>query len=95
MKIETPLRLNHFAGTNFRRRPRDRAADVGVLEVGRQIEGMREKHVAEEDAEGIAPARVDRRLGTAALRVIHDVVVHEGGEMDQFDDDREIEMTRR
>ena len=94
MEIETPLGLDHFSGANFGRGARDRAADLRVLEIGREVERVREKHVAEQDAERIAPARVDCRLGAAAFRVIHDVVVHQRREMDQFDDDREIDMLR-
>ena len=66
----------------------------GVVEIGREIQRMREKHIAEQNAERISPARIDRRLGAAAFRFVHDVVVHEGGEVDQFHDHREIEMAR-
>jgi hypothetical protein len=94
LQVETPLGLNHFAGTNFRRRARDGAADVGVVEVGRKVERVREKDVAKENAKRVAPACVDGRLGTAPFRIVHDVVVHESGEVNQFDDDGEIEMAR-
>ena len=95
MQIEAALRLDHFPGANFRRGPRDRAADPRVVEIGREIQRVRKKHVAEEDAERIAPARVHRRLRAAAFRVVHDVVVHQRREVNQFHDDREIDMLRR
>jgi len=55
---------------------------------------MREKHVSEKNAERVAPACVHGRLGTPPLGIVHDVVVHEGREMDQFNDDCQIQMPR-
>ena len=37
LQVETPLGLNHLAGTDFGRGPRDRPADVGIIKVGRKI----------------------------------------------------------
>ena len=51
LQVETPLGLNHLAGTNFGRGPRDRPADVGIIKVGRKIERVGEKNIAEQDAE--------------------------------------------
>ena len=92
-QVEAALCLDHFPRANLGRGPRDGATDVGVLKIGREVKGVREKDVAQQDAERVSPARVDRRLGTAAFRLVHDVVVHEGREMNQFHDHREIEVT--
>ena len=47
-----------------------------------------------DDAQRISPARVHRRLGAAPFRFVHDVVVHEGGDVNQLDDHRQIRNDR-
>ncbi len=79
-------------GTNFPRRARNDATDLGVVEVGGKIEGLRKKAIAEQNAKGISPARVDRRLRAAPFRFVHDVVVDERRDMDQFHDHGQINM---
>ena len=54
---------------------------------------MREKTIAQQHAERISPARVHRRLPATALGFVHDVVVHERGDVDQLDDDGKIDMS--
>ena len=81
VQVETPLRLNDFPGANITRRPRNRAADLGIVESGGKIERVREKGIAQQHAQGIAPASVQGWLAATALRFIHDVVVHQSGQM--------------
>ena len=51
LQIETALGLNHLAGTDLGRGPRDRPADVGIVKVSRKIKCVGEKNIAEQDAE--------------------------------------------
>ena len=92
MQIEAALGLDDFAGTNFPRRARDDAADLRVVEIGREIERLREKAIAEQHAERISPARVHGRLRAAAFGFIHDVVVHQGGDVNQLHDHRQVHV---
>ena len=55
---------------------------------------MREKAIAQKNAERVSPARVHGRLAAAPLGLIHDIVVHECGDMNEFDDYRKVEMAR-
>src|SRR5437660_1583947 len=55
---------------------------------------MREKTIAQKNAERIAPARVHSGLCPAALGLVHDVVVHERGDVDEFDDHGKIDVSR-
>ena len=50
VQIETPLRLNDFPSANITRGPRNRAADLGIVESGGKIERVREKGIAQEHA---------------------------------------------
>ena len=94
MEIKLPLCLNDFAGANFARRARNCATDFHVIESGRQTKRMRKKPIAQQDAERISPARVQRRLGATPLRFIHDVVVDERRDVDQLHNYRKIDMFR-
>ena len=95
MEIEPPLGLHDFSGTNFARRSRDHAADVGSFEIRRKIQRLREKAIAQKHAQRISPARVDGGLGAAPFGLVHNVVVDEGGDVDQLHDHRQVEMPGR
>ena len=92
MQIEASLRLDDFAGANLAGGAGNRAADVRVVEIGREIQRLREEAIAEEDAQRIPPARIDGRLAAPPFGLIHDVVVDEGGDVDQLDDHGEIDV---
>src|SRR5919106_58124 len=55
---------------------------------------MCEKTIAQKNAERIAPAGIQGGLPPPTLGLIHDIVVHEGGDVDEFDDDSKIDMSR-
>ena len=55
---------------------------------------MREKTIAQKNAERIAPARVQGWLPPTPLGLIHDVVVHERGDVNEFDDHGKIDVAR-
>ena len=95
MEVEPALRLDNFARTNFPGGARDHPADLGIVEVGRKIEGLGKQAIAQQHAERISPARIHRRLGPAPFRFVHGVVMHQGGDVNQLDDHRQIEMTGR
>ena len=94
MQIEAPLCLDDFSRTNVPRRAGNGAANVRVVKIRREIQRLCEKAIAQEDAQRISPAGVDGRLRAPAFGFIHDVVVHEGGDVDQLDDHGQIEMRR-
>src|SRR5436190_24395971 len=94
MEIEPALGLDDLARTNFPSRTRNHPTDLGVIKICRKIECLGEQTIAEQHAQGISPAGVDRRLGPTPLGLVHDVIVNEGGDMDQLDDHGQIEMAR-
>ena len=53
---------------------------------------MSKETVAEQHGNGIAPLRIGRRLTTSQIGAVENVVVHERRGVDEFHDDREIEM---
>ena len=55
---------------------------------------MREQAVAQKNAERIAPARVHGGLCPTALCLVHNVVMHERGDVDQLHNDSKIDMSR-
>ena len=55
---------------------------------------MREKPVAEQDAERISPARVKGRLRPAPFRFVDNIVVHQRRDVNQFHDHGKIDMFR-
>src|SRR6266700_1258230 len=55
---------------------------------------MREKTIAQKNAKRIAPARVHGGLCPAAFGLVHDVVMHERRDVDEFDDYGKIDVAR-
>jgi len=55
---------------------------------------MREETIAQQNAERISPARIGGRLSAASLRFIHHIVMHEGGDVDELDNDGEVDVVR-
>ena len=53
---------------------------------------MREQGITKQNTERISPSSIQSWLAASAFRLIHDVIVHEGGEMNEFDDNGEIDM---
>jgi hypothetical protein len=93
VEIEPALGLDDFSGAYFAGRPRNRPADLRVVEIRRKVEGLREEAIAEQNAKRISPSGIHRGLGPPPFGFVHDVVVHEGGDMNQLNDHREIDMT--
>ena len=84
--------MDHFAGTNLAGGAGDGATDLGIFEVRRERERVREETVAEQNTEGISPARIHGRLRAAPFRLVHHVVVQERGDVNQFHDHGKIDM---
>ena len=93
LQIETPLRLDDFPRANFRRRIGNAPHDFGFGKIRGQPHGMGEQRIAEENADRIAPLGIDRRTLPAQVGAIHDVVMHQRRDMDQFDDHGQINVT--
>ena len=55
---------------------------------------MREETIAQQNAQRISPARVRGGLGPTSLRFIHHIVMHKGGDVDEFNDDCKINVVR-
>ena len=56
---------------------------------------MGEEHIAEEDADGVAPLGVGGGLVAAEFRAVDDVIVNERCDVDEFKDHCEIHVARR
>src|SRR5271165_2272994 len=93
IQVVPALRLQDFTGANIRCRVSDPAAYLAVWKRGRQLHSMGEQTVAEQDGQGIAPFGIDGRLLTPHIGAVHDVVVHESSEVDEFQDYGQIDMT--
>ena len=89
-EVEAALGLEDFAGADLVGGAGDFAADVGAVEAGGEFEGVGEETIAEEDRECVAPAGGGGGGGAAHFGAVHDVVVDEGGEVDEFEDDAEF-----
>lgn len=89
-EVEAALGLEDFAGADLVGGAGDFAADVGAVEAGGEFEGVGEETIAEEDGESVAPAGGGGGGGAAHFGAVHDVVVDEGGEVDEFEDDAEL-----
>lgn len=72
----------------------DGATDFAIGEAGGEFEGVSEEAIAEEDGDGIAPFGVGGGETAAFVGAVEDVVVDESGGVDEFDDDREVEVGR-
>ena len=53
---------------------------------------MGEERIAEEHAQGVSPARIHRRLAATTFGIVDDVIVDEGGQMDQLDNHRQVHV---
>ena len=80
-EIKTALRLDHFSRADFPCSSGDCATDIRVFEIGGEIQGMREKAIAQKNTERISPARIHGWLSATALGLIQNVVVNERGDM--------------
>ena len=62
--------------------------------------GQRQRHrlgvevIADQDGDFVAPQRVNRRIAAPQLGVVHDVVVQQGGGVDELDDGAEVVHAR-
>ena len=92
LQVEAALGLDDLAGADLGGGIGDAAADVGVAEIGGELERVGEEDIAEEDADRVAPFGVGGRLVAAEFRAVDDVVVDERGDVDEFQDHREIDM---
>ena len=93
-EIESPLRLDDFAGTNSRA-ARAMVRLISAFRNWSKDSAPARTTIPEQHAERIPPPRIDRGLRAPAFRFIHDVVVDERSDVDQFDDHRQIEMPGR
>ena len=92
LEVKAALGLDDLAGANIRGGAGDAPGDFAVGEVGGKLEGMGEEAIAQEDRDGVAPLGIDGGLGAALLGAVHDIVMDEGGGMDELEDDGEIQV---
>ena len=58
----------------------------------RELEGVGEEGVAQQHGERVSPAGAGGRRAPAQFGAVHDVVVHEGGDVDQFEHHAEAQV---
>ena len=92
MQIEPSLGLDHFARANLAAVRAIARLISAFSKLVERCQGMSEQTIAQQNAERISPARIDRRLRAPPFRFVHDVVMHERGDVNQLDDDGEIDM---
>ena len=92
LEVEAALGLDDLAGADIGGGAGDAAGDFAIGETGRELEGVGEEAIAQEDGDGVAPLGVGGGLGAAFFRAIHDVVMDEGGGVDEFEDDGEVQV---
>lgn len=91
-KIESALGLNDFSRTNFGGSIGDATADFGVGKIGGKFKGVGKKAIAEENTDGVAPFGIGGGLIATTVGSVDDVIVDEGGHVDQFQDYGQIDM---
>ena len=79
-------------GADIRGGAGDAAGDFAIGKAGGELERVGEEAIAQEDGDGVAPLGVGRGLGAAFFRAIHDVVMDQGGGVDELQDDGEVEV---
>ena len=55
---------------------------------------MREQDIPHQHGQGVAPLRIERGTVTSLVGPVHDVVMDETRDMDEFEDHRQIHMVR-
>ena len=78
--------LADFAGANFAGRAGHDAAEFRRRVIGREDEGVGEEGVAEEYGRMGTVGAIGRIAAMAGIGAVEDIVVHEGSQVDQFDD---------
>src|SRR4051812_34428006 len=68
------------------------AADLPILEARGKLERMGKEAISQEHGDGITPFRVGGGLPASGVRSVQDIVVHQRGRMDEFENHRQIEM---
>ena len=91
-EVEATLCLQDFSLANFARGFGDFAREGEVIELGGKHQGMREERVAEEDGGAFTPLCVGGRDLSAGGGAIDDVIVDEGGHVDELEDGAEQQV---
>ena len=91
-QVGTSLRLDDFTAANFAGSLGNAARHLGAAESARELEGMGKEAVAEQHAESVAPFGVCSWLTASRVGSVEDVIMDERRSVDEFDDDREIEV---
>ncbi len=68
------------------------AHDAHVVQLDHQLERARVQEVADQHAGGVAPQRVGGLAAAAQVRLVHHVVVQQGGGMDELDHRRQLDV---
>jgi len=89
-QVEASLCLEDFSGAKFLCGVGDFSAEVGLRQAGAELQRVCEKGIPEKNGEFVTPLGVQGQAGAAEEGAIEDVVVDEGGEVDEFDDDGEV-----
>ena len=95
VEVAAVVDLLHLPLADLVGRVADPSAGAGGVERGRQVEGVGEEVVAQQDGGLVAPLGVDRGGVPADHRLVEDVVVHQGRGVDHLDDRREHAVRRR
>ena len=77
--------LHDFALAHGHRDIRDDAQEAHIPVVGQQAHGPRQDIVAADDRDAVAEKRVGRGFAAPGGGIVHDIVVHQGGHVDEFD----------
>ncbi len=86
--------LQDFAAANVVGRLGDLARDRGIGESAAELERVAEEAIAKEHRQFRAPFRDSGRLAAPFAGAVHDVVMNQRGEMDEFHHDGEVDMGR-
>ncbi len=95
LQVEAALGLDDLARADLGGGVGDAAADVGVAEIRGELERVGEEDIAQKDADRVAPFGVRGGLVAAEFRAVDNVVMDKRGDVDEFQDHREIDMGGR
>ena len=86
LQIKTTLGLDDFTTADFICERRYSFADPLIFKLRRQHEGVGEETITKENAQSVTPLGICCGSLSANLGSIDDIIVHQSGHMDQFED---------
>ncbi len=93
-EIADMVQLQHFALGDDARGARQYVENAQIAGLDHQIKGAGEQKIADQHAAGIAPDHLRRALAAPHAAAIDDVVMQQGGRMDELDRRRQFRRAR-